>query len=61
MATSSAAAHNVVAQNGRSLSERSSLDDKSARSDPEKSIGGAVAQDLNGHSQGVSRIEALCE
>lgn len=64
MATSAQAAHNVVAsQTASALSQTSSLEDKAASADAEKAVAQnhPVHEDLNGHNQGVSRIEALCE
>ena len=62
MATSSAsAAHTVAAQTGQTLSQPSSIDGKSLDADSEQVVGNEVSKDLNGHNEGVSRIEALCE
>ncbi|ORY68053.1 major facilitator superfamily domain-containing protein [Leucosporidium creatinivorum] len=62
MATSAQAAHNVVAnQTASALSQTSSLEEKAASADAEKTVekNHPVHEDLNGHNQGVSRIEAL--
>lgn len=64
MTTSAAAAHqHVSAQTAASLSARSSLEEKAAQQDSEKSLDNpkALSEDLNGHNAGVTRIEALCE